>query len=43
MNVTAWPKTDGLPVELTAALGLAWFTTCVSANDVLVAKFASPL
>ena len=44
VKVTGCPYTDGFAEETTAVVvGLAAFTVCVSAEDVLVVKLASPL
>ena len=42
VNVTDWPNTDGFSDEVRAVLVLAWFTTCDTAPEVLVAKLVSP-
>src|SRR5712692_2787565 len=43
VNVTDWPKTDGLTEDASAVVVLAGFTTCGKAGeDVLVPKFVSP-
>ena len=41
VNVTDWPKTDGLAVVATLVVVLALLTTWLSADEVLVAKFVS--
>ena len=43
VKVTACPNTDGLAEEESAVVVLAMFTVCVSAEDVLAEKLASPL
>jgi hypothetical protein len=44
VNVTLWPKTDGLADVLMAVAVVSWLTTCVRAgDDVLVRKLLSPL
>jgi len=42
VKVTDWPKTDGFAEELTDVVVEAWFTVCVSADDVLPLKALSP-
>ena len=42
MNVTDWPKTDGLTEELTAVVVAAWLTTWLKAGEVLAVKLVSP-
>src|SRR5438094_7366202 len=42
VNVTLWPNTDGLADELRLVDVLALFTTCDTAELVLVMKFVSP-
>jgi len=42
VNVTDWPKTEGVTEVVSAVVVLAGFTTCDKAEDVLVAKFVSP-
>src|SRR5436189_3503254 len=44
VNVTDWPKNDGLTVEVTPVLLLAWLTVSVWAgDDWLLRKFVLPL
>jgi len=38
VKVTDWPKTDGLPEEVTAVVVAAWFTVWVIADEVLPVK-----
>ena len=42
VNVTDWPKTEGLADDDTELLVPSWFTVCVNADDVLVVKSVSP-
>jgi hypothetical protein len=42
VNVTDWPKTEGLAEDDTELLVPDWFTVCDSAEDVLVVKSVSP-
>jgi hypothetical protein len=42
VKVTAWPNVLGLAEDVTAVLVAAWFTVCVMAGEVLVAKLVSP-
>jgi hypothetical protein len=42
VNVTDWPKTDGLADEVRVVLLEAWLTFCVNAVDVLPVKLESP-
>ena len=42
VNVTDWPKADGLADDETDALVEAWLTVCVMIDDELVAKLPSP-
>jgi hypothetical protein len=37
VNVTDWPKVEGLTEDVTAVVVVAWFTVCVRTADVLVA------
>ena len=43
VNVTDWPKVEGLAEEATAVLLFALFTVCVKSVEVLVLKLPSPL
>lgn len=42
VSITVCPRIDGLGDADTVVVVPAWLTTCVSANDVLGAKFTSP-
>ncbi len=42
VNVTDWPKTDGLTEDASAVVVLAGFTTWDPTDEVLVAKLVSP-
>jgi hypothetical protein len=42
VNVTGWPKTDGLTDDVTLVVVPAWLTVWVRTADVLALKFASP-
>ncbi len=43
VKVTACPKTDGFAEELSAVVVDAWFTTWLSADEVLALKDVLPL
>jgi hypothetical protein len=43
VNVTDWPKTDGLAEEATVVVVEAWFTVWVKLGELLPVKFVSPL
>jgi hypothetical protein len=42
VNVTGWPKTEGLAEEVTLVVVAAWLIVWLKAPEVLVVKFASP-
>jgi hypothetical protein len=42
VNVTDWPKTDGVPDVAIDVVVDAWLTTCEMAGEVLVVKLVSP-
>ncbi len=42
VNVTDWPKTEGLADDVTVVVVAAWLTVCESNGEVLPLKFASP-
>ena len=42
VNVTDWPNIEGFKEDVTLVVVLAGFTTCETADEVLVAKFVSP-
>ena len=42
VNVTDWPKSDGLADESTAVVVESLLTICVNDGDALPAKFALP-
>jgi hypothetical protein len=42
VNVTDCPNTDGFADDATVVVVVAWFTVCVSIEDVLPVKFVSP-
>lgn len=42
VNVTDWPKTEGLTDDVTAVVVLSLFTTCDSTADVLPVNVPSP-
>ena len=42
VKVTAWPKTEGLLLELSIVVVGAWLPTCCSALDALLTKLPSP-
>ena len=41
-NVTGCPKTEGLWLEVTAVVVLAWLTVCVGNEPILALKLPSP-
>ena len=43
VKVTDWPKTEGLPEELTAVVELALLTVWVRVDELLALKLPSPL
>ena len=43
VNVTLWFAMDGLTVDTSVVLVLAWVTFCVTAVALLAAKLSSPL
>ena len=42
VKVTDWPKTDGLAEDTTLVVVLAWLTTWLRLDEVLVRKLPSP-
>ena len=43
VNVTVWPRIEGLVFDVSVVVDDAWPTVCVRADEVLAVSFVSPL
>ena len=42
VTITGWPYSEGLALEVTEVVEVAWFTSWLRFDDVLLVKFVSP-